>query len=91
MGEQGKNWTIRDLMKVSIDHFQKKGIEHARLNVELLLAHALALPRIQLYVNFDKPLTQSELAQFRTVIRTPFEARARAIHYRYCRIYGVNI
>jgi release factor glutamine methyltransferase len=66
-GEQGKNWTIRDLMKVSIDHFQKKGIEHARLNVELLLAHALSLPRIQLYVNFDKPLTPSELAQFRTL------------------------
>ena len=66
-GEQGKNWTIRDLMKVSIDHFQKKGIEHARLNVELLLAHALALPRIQLYVNFDKPLTQYELTQFRVL------------------------
>jgi release factor glutamine methyltransferase len=64
---QRKNWTIRNLMKVSIDHFQKKGIEPARLNVELLLAHALALPRIQLYVNFDKPLTPSELLQFRSL------------------------
>ena len=70
---QGKTWTIRDLMKVSIDHFQKKGIENARLNVELLLAHALALPRIQLYVNFDKPLTQSELEQ----VRALFERRLK--------------
>jgi release factor glutamine methyltransferase len=60
-------WTIRELMKSAIEHFQKQGLEDARLNVELLLAHALDLQRIQLYLNFDKPLTQEEIKRFRTL------------------------
>lgn len=65
--EQARVWTIRELMKSAIEHLQAKGIEDARLNVELLLAHTLDLQRIQLYVNFDKPLSQEELKQFRTL------------------------
>ena len=58
-------WTIRELMKSAIEHLQQKGFEDARLNVELLLAHALELQRIQLYVNFDRPVTKEELSRFR--------------------------
>jgi release factor glutamine methyltransferase len=65
--EQTRVWTIRELMKSAIEHLQGKGFEDARLTVELLLAHALELQRIQLYVNFDKPLSQDELKQFRTL------------------------
>ena len=60
-------WTVRELMKSAIEHLQRKGFEDARLNVELLLAHALDLQRIQLYLHFDKPLTPEELKQFRTL------------------------
>jgi release factor glutamine methyltransferase len=60
-------WTVRELMKSAMDHLQRKGFEDARLNVELLLAHALDLQRIQLYLHFDKPLTPEELKQFRTL------------------------
>lgn len=60
-------WTIRELMKVSIDLLQKKGFEEARLNVELLLAHALKCQRIQLYTGFDKPLTRHEMREFRAL------------------------
>jgi release factor glutamine methyltransferase len=65
--DQTRVWTIRELMKSAIEHLQGRGFEEARLNVELLLAHALDLQRIQLYVNFDKPLTPEELKQFRTL------------------------
>jgi release factor glutamine methyltransferase len=65
--DQTRVWTIRELMKSAIEHLQGKGFEEARLNVELLLAHALDLQRIQLYANFDKPLTPEELKQFRTL------------------------
>jgi release factor glutamine methyltransferase len=58
-------WTVRELMKSAIEHLQQKGFEDARLNVELLLAHALEIQRIQLYLHFDKPLTPEELKQFR--------------------------
>jgi release factor glutamine methyltransferase len=60
-------WTVRELMKSAIEHLQRKGFEDARLNVELLLAHALDLQRIQLYLHFDKPLKSEELKQFRTL------------------------
>ena len=60
-------WTVRELMKSAIEHLQRKGFEDARLNVELLLAHALDFQRIQLYLHFDKPLKSEELKQFRTL------------------------
>jgi release factor glutamine methyltransferase len=60
-------------MKSAIEHLQRKGFEDARLNVELLLASALDLQRIQLYTNFDKPITSEELTQFRTL----FERRLK--------------
>lgn len=63
--DSNRVWTIRELMKWTIDHLRQKGFEDARLNVELLLAHALDLPRIQLYLHFDKPLTAEELKRFR--------------------------
>lgn len=58
-------WTVRDLMRFSIDLLQKRGFEEARLNVELLLAHALQCSRLHLYTNSDKPLTREELRSFR--------------------------
>jgi release factor glutamine methyltransferase len=60
-------WTVRELMKSAMEHLQQKGFDDARLNVELLLAHALDLQRIQLYLHFDKPLSPEELKQFRTL------------------------
>jgi release factor glutamine methyltransferase len=66
-------WTVRELMKSAMEHLQQNGFEDARLNVELLLAHALHLQRIQLYLHFDKPLTPEELKQFRTL----FERRLK--------------
>jgi release factor glutamine methyltransferase len=65
--ELNRIWTIRELMKLTIDHLRQKGFEDARLNVELLLAHALDLQRIQLYLHFNKPLTAEELKRFRAL------------------------
>lgn len=65
--QETRIWTIRELMKVSIDLLQKKAFDEARLNVELLLAHALKCQRIQLYTGFDKPLSKHEMREFRTL------------------------
>lgn len=58
-------WSIRDLMKFSIDHLQRHGFGEARLTVELLLSYALQCQRIELYTHYDKPLSISELKTFR--------------------------
>ena len=65
--DKTRAWTIRELMKSAMEHLQRKGFEDVRLNVELLLAHALDLQRIQLYLHFDRPLTPEELTNFRSL------------------------
>jgi len=64
-----RTWQIRDLLKVSSDYLKEKGIENARLNAEVLLAHQLQMERVGLYLNFDRPLTQAELSAYRSLIK----------------------
>lgn len=49
--------------------FRERGIPSPRLDAELLLGHVLKLSRLQLYLNHDRPLLESELEQLRTVVR----------------------
>jgi release factor glutamine methyltransferase len=65
--ESGKQWTLRELMRTAIDYLAEKGFDEARLTVELLLSHVLNLQRIELYTNFDRPISQKELTIFRTL------------------------
>lgn len=55
-------------MRVTIDHLQQRGLEEARLTVELLLAHVLRRPRIELYTGFELPIQPAELDAFRAVL-----------------------
>ncbi len=49
--------------------FREKGIPSARLDAELLISHLLGLERIQLYLNFDRPLSSYELDRLRPLVR----------------------
>jgi release factor glutamine methyltransferase len=62
-------WTIRELIRTTTDYLRKKGIDEPRLTTELLLAHSLAIKRVELYLNFDKPLSDHELDTFREFIK----------------------
>ena len=64
-----KTWTVIDLLKETKSYFEKCGIETARLDAELLLAHCLQKDRIRLYVDFEYQLTAEELARFRELVR----------------------
>jgi release factor glutamine methyltransferase len=63
------SWTIHELLKVTTDYLTQKGIESPRLSAEMLLAHQLNLSRVNLYLDFDKPLGEEEVAGFRNLIR----------------------
>lgn len=69
MAQKSQSWRISDLLNVTTDHLEKYSFENARLNAERLLAHTLGLSRIDLYLNFDRPLNKTELAQFRQKVQ----------------------
>jgi len=62
-------WTIGRILKWTEQFFREKGIESSRLDAEVLLAHLLKKERIFLYVHFDEPLEQAELAQFHKMVQ----------------------
>lgn len=62
-------WTVLDLLRWTSQHFAERGIDTARLDAELLLAHALDCDRLRLYVDHDKPVGEAERARFRELVR----------------------
>src|SRR5437763_792325 len=61
--------TLLGVLQSTTDYFKKRGIESARLNAEHLLAHALKRKRIELYLEFERELTEDELAPLRELVR----------------------
>ncbi len=59
--------TILSLLQKAADHLAHEGFEESRLNAELLLAHVLRLRRLDLYLQFDRPLTDEETSAFRSL------------------------
>ncbi|HEY4887780.1 MAG TPA: peptide chain release factor N(5)-glutamine methyltransferase [Candidatus Dormibacteraeota bacterium] len=60
--------TIVEVLKLASEHFQKRGADSARLDAEVLLAHALGLRRLDLYLQFDRSLTEPELSAYRELV-----------------------
>ena len=59
---------IRELLDTTVEYFKKYGLKDPRLDAEVLLAHVLKKERIQLYVDFDQPLNEQELGQYRQLV-----------------------
>ncbi|MFN2621892.1 MAG: peptide chain release factor N(5)-glutamine methyltransferase [Chthoniobacterales bacterium] len=61
--------TLLEVLQSTTDYFKKRGIENPRLNAEHLLAQALNRKRIELYLEFERELMETELAPLREVVR----------------------
>jgi release factor glutamine methyltransferase len=70
-----RTWTVLELLRWTTQHFTAKGIESARLDAELLLAFALGVDRLRLYLDFEKPVLDEERARFRALVRRRGEQR----------------
>lgn len=58
-----------ELVRRCAAYLAGKGISNPRLDAEVLLAHVLGVPRIQLYLQFDKPLAAAEVDAYREAVR----------------------
>ena len=62
-------WTVRRVLEWTSGYLRRGGVETARFEAELLLAHALRTERLDLYLHPDRPLSDAERARFRELIR----------------------
>jgi release factor glutamine methyltransferase len=62
-------WTVKDVLLWTTSRFQERGLATPRLDAEILTAHALGVPRVQLYVQFDRPLSPAELGAIRESVK----------------------
>ncbi len=83
--------TLAEILHLSTEFLQKRGIEKPRRQVEELLSYVLKLPRIELYMQYDRPLIEQELTQLREAIKRraegePWQYIAGEVEFLGCRI-----
>src|SRR5690606_292716 len=61
--------TLLTVVTKAAGYLKDKGVPNARLDADLLLARVLGLKRLDLYLQFDRPLREDELATYRGYIR----------------------
>ncbi len=72
-------WTVKRILDWTTEHLKKHGSESARLDAEILLAHARGCKRIELYTRYEEPLTDPQRALMRDLVRR--RANAEPVAY----------
>ncbi|MEF3696353.1 peptide chain release factor N(5)-glutamine methyltransferase [Desulfolutivibrio sp.] len=63
-----KRPTVRDILTKSEAYLSDKGVDSPRLSAQMLLAHVLGLERLGLFLDMDRPLSESELTRCRDLV-----------------------
>lgn len=90
--EQTKDdpWTVLRLLEWTTEFFKKKGSDSARLDAEILLAHARECSRIELYTSFAEEPTTEQRAAFKEMIRRRGEGMPVAQLVGYKEFYSLK-
>lgn len=82
--------TVLEALNLSSDFLERKGIESPRLNAELLLADILGCRRLDIYLSYDRPLSEDETNKYRENInrRAKFEPMQYIVGYE--EFYGMR-
>lgn len=60
--------TVLEILQSGTEYLEKRGVENPRLNMQLLLAHILHCGKLDLYLQFDRPLGEEELEPLRQLL-----------------------
>src|SRR5687767_16012585 len=66
-------WTVRRILEWTTGYFTRKNVDAPRLSAELLLSHVLSSPRIGLYTQYERPLSENELSRMRSLVQRASE------------------
>ncbi len=72
--------TVRDVVTASTEFLTRKGVPSPRVDAEHLVAQALGLTRLDIYLQYDRPLTEEEQAACRELVRRRGHTRAARVH-----------
>ena len=64
-----ETWTVIKILNWMKQYFTEKGVENPRLDAEVLLCAVLECQRIKLYVDFERPLSNEELAKYKSYVQ----------------------
>ncbi len=79
VSDAGELWTILHMILWSAEYLTEKGVEAGRLDAEWLLSTALGVDRLQLYLQYDRPLSSEEREAFKPLLRR--RARREPLQY----------
>ncbi len=68
-----QDWTVRAVLDWTKEYFRRKGITAARLEAEILLAHALQTERLTLYLQPERRLTENERIVYKSLLRQRYD------------------
>lgn len=66
---ESSQWTVRRVLEWTTRRLRRAGVEQARFEAEVLLAHALRVERLEIYLHPEKVLTLEERARYRELVR----------------------
>lgn len=81
---------LKEILDKTTQFFKEKHIDSPRLDAELLLAHGLKLERMQLYLKFDQPMGEAELATCRELVRRRVQGEPVAYILGHKYFFGYN-
>jgi release factor glutamine methyltransferase len=73
--DRERSWTVLELLRWTTEYFGRAGIDGARLDAEVLLAHVLDVDRLRLYIDYEKPVLAEERDRFRQLVRRRAQER----------------
>ena len=91
VSKAGDSWTILRMILWSAEYLSDKGVETGRLDAEWLLSSALGVNRLQLYLEYDRPLSSEEREAFKPLLRRRANREPATVHHRPDRVSATRV